>query len=191
MTRATRTPATRRNRFTFQKHVALDVTLMGHTLTMLNALRPIVLRLDDRAAVFMQKTFVPSAQSLAHSQLHLPELISKPVAPFHFTPDLLRNVRGKVTWVPHQHMWKLEVGKPKKPFEPDHDPSGHPYSVSPSLPQALYAAANAETYWRALRAWNELDGTTRMRIPLPKFADSPDSGDNVNTGSSTDSLVVE
>ena len=85
---------------TFSKHVSFDVTIEGHTMTALNSLRPVVIQLDDRATAFLHTAFAAKAPVILRNVLKVSTgSQATPVAPFHFTPDLLRNIRGKVVWL--------------------------------------------------------------------------------------------
>ena len=166
--------------FTCAKHVCYEVDVEGHTMTVFNSLRPIVMQLDDRTIAFLSTHFAPSVATLAHSQLKLPTVAPKPAAPFHFTPDQLRNIRGKIVWVPTGHLWKLEVKKPKKIL----DDSELCFPVAPSLSPADYMTAKVDAYVQAIRFWNDMDGSTRLRISVPtvggeEYWTEPSSGSSV------------
>ena len=151
-----------------KKQVCYDVGIEGHTMTVVNSLRPIVLQLDHRTIAFLSTHFATSAATLAHSQLKVPTAAPKAAAPFTFTPELLRNFRAKLVWIPTMHTWKLEVHKPKETV----DDSSLCFRVEPSLAPADYMAAKVDAYVKAIRAWNKLDGSTRTRIAVPMLGDA-------------------
>ena len=68
-------------------------------------------------------------------------------------------------------MWKLDVRKAKKATFSEH------FCVARDLPPVEYAAAKTDAYLRAIRVWNELDGSVRQRIPIPPFAVKAASAD--------------
>ena len=145
------------------KQPSFDIIVEGHTMTVLNSLRPVAIKLDDRATAFVHTAFAPSAAIVVRNVFKTPTPRETPPAPFHFTPDLLLNIRGKVTWLPHSHAWKLELKKLKNPVA-EGDVC---YRVELSETPAEYMTAKARAYLEAIRAWNELDGSNRNRIPIP------------------------
>ena len=153
-------------KITLGKKPTADICIEGHTLTMLNLLRPLAIQLDDRATAFVHTAFAPSAASIVRRVLKLPTPQEVPPAPFHFTPDLLRTITGKISWLPQSHAWKLELKKPKKPVE-EGDVT---YRVKLCEAPSEYMNAKTQAYLDAVAAWNELDGSSRNRIPIPLFA---------------------
>ena len=153
---------------TYSKQVCYEVDVEGHTMTVVNSLRPIVLQLDHRTIAFLNAHVVPSVATLAHSQpMCSPTVAPKPPAPFTFRPDQLRNIRSKVVWVPTAHMWKLEVAKPKTTLED----SKLFFRVPPSSTKADYMTAKIDAYIKAIRFWNAMDGSSRSRIRVPLLGD--------------------
>ena len=156
-------------RFTFNKSTELQIVLMGHTIIALNTLRTVVFRVDDAGVAFLQACFVPSAYSLARSLQQSgptpPPPGSQPTpAPFHFAQQSMPNLRGKVTWVPDMHSWRIEVHKAKSQESFD---GLCLFKVSPELPPGLYADAKFGAYVKAIATWNAQDKSPRYRIPMP------------------------
>jgi len=160
-------------RLTFRKVASVDITVMGHTLTMLNVLRPCILNVDDALCTFIQTHVASSVRALAPSQ-QMQNPIIQPLAPFHFVALEMPNVRGKVTWVPDQHAWRLDITKPKEKLQPGQDLTGQTLAVAPSLSPEKYTAAKRDAYTRAIHTWNAVDGSTRLRIWVgPSGAEVP------------------
>jgi len=154
-------------KFTFHSKFSFEVSVAECKLTMLNLLRPCVLRVDENTVTFLQTVVARSARSQALSQ---PDPIAPPVAPFHFEEQLMHNYRGKVAWTPSEHTWTLFIAKPKKQIVPACDLNNKTLRVEKSLPPKQYEAAKFHAYVRALQTWNALDGSNRLRIPIPVTA---------------------
>jgi len=156
-------------RAAFKHCPMLDMDLRGHTLTVLNSQRPRVVLLNKGAFKFLQDIVVdhfikfideaPSQPSLENA----PSVVARP-AQFHFPASAFPNKRGKVTWMPEQHTWKLCVTKSEGPVDPFKDHQQGSLRVDPSLPADEYIGKKAEAYARACAAWNILDKSTKDRI---------------------------
>ena len=105
---------TEKMRFTFPKHVDFQIEIMDHAITVLNTLRLVVLRLDDAGTAFLQNSFAPSVQSLAHSQqAHgIPTGPQPTRAPFPFLAGVYAERAGQGDMGPAST--HVEVGRPSE-----------------------------------------------------------------------------
>ena len=86
------------------------------------------------------------------------------LAQFHFSSSLTPNIRDKVHWNPTGHSWDILLRKnTASPSES--------YAVDPLLDKRSYDEAKAAAYLRAVQTWNELDGSSRFRIPIHAVKD--------------------
>ena len=153
----------------------VSLVFAGHTIVCLNHLGHgnirMALQMDDAACRFLRVWLVPTLVHFARkaeAALSTPVAVPSPaVGPddrpgFRMGVSSTPNLRGKVLWAPSDHKWKLLVKKPK-----GSDP-GLPAKVrvDSALTGTAYEDAKRAAYWRAVLAWNELDGSTRHRIPL-------------------------
>ena len=74
------------------------------------------------------------------------------------------NIREKILWNPTAHAWIVYIKHPKQPIPADK------YAADPNESVEEYEAQNNAAYWRAVEAWNTLDGTKRHPIPVSSFA---------------------
>ena len=153
----------------------VSLVFAGHTIFCLNHLGHgnirMVLQMDDAAGRFLSAWLVPT---LVHFACKARAALQKPVAVpstavgpedspgFHMGVSSTPNIRGKVLWVPSDHKWKLVV---KKPTGADPGLSAK-VRVDSALQGTAYEDAKRAAYWRAVLAWNQLDGSKRHRIPL-------------------------
>ena len=103
---------------------------------------------------------------------------------FVLPPETCRPITGKVTWHPSVSAWSIHIkdasGKRvQKRFRAEQTEapkvsaasflSGAPATLGPSV----IMEERAKAYWAAVEAWNELDKSTRERIPVqPEHAGS-------------------
>ena len=154
----------------------LGITIGEFSITCLNCARPCVVKVDEKTAAFLVSYLLPSVKSaLGPSRLQSTPPVTR--APFLFETSGTPNIRDKVAWSPQQHAWKLSLQKPTRVVPPNRDAVGESLCVDPRLDVQHYADEKAKVYARALRAWNELDGSTRFRIPVPNALWSATLGD--------------
>jgi hypothetical protein len=139
-------------------------------ISMLNTLRPIVVKVDESSVAFLSRTL----PNILKTQLGCETSSSAPAdgtaSPTVCGNRPTPNIREKVTWVPHQYAWRVELKKPRRRIEPYADLNGATLRVEKMLPKFQFAAAKFDAYSRAISTWNELDGSSRLRIPAPVFA---------------------
>ena len=153
----------------------VSLVFAGHTISCLNHLGHgnirMVLQMDGAAERFLSAWLVPT---LVHHACKAQTALQKPVAVlttaldpedspgFHMGVSSTPNIRGKVLWVPSGHKWNLVVKNPQGA-----DPGlAAKVRVDSALQGTAYDDAKRAAYWRAVLAWNELDGSKRHRIPL-------------------------
>ena len=130
-----------------------------------------VLKLDSAAERFLIEWLVPTVAQLARkaqsarlkpdAALTTAEDPEK-TAGFHLGTSSTPNIRGKVTWTPSGHKWSLTIKKPTGEVAGLAAKCG----VNPVLKGQEYEEDKRAAYWRAVTAWNELDGSCRFRIPV-------------------------
>ena len=167
--------ATRKGRAGKTREALVNVDFAGHDLLCLNHLGQghcrMVLKLDSAAERFLIEWLVPTVAQLARkaqsarlkpdAALTTAEDPEK-TAGFQLGTSSTPNIRGKVTWTPSGKKWSLTIK------EPTGEVAGLAAKccVNPALKGQEYEEEKRAAYWRAVTAWNELDGSRRVRIPV-------------------------
>ena len=144
----------------------VDVKIGGCTVSCLNNTVRAVLKVDDATVAFINSWVLPLIREVARSQAFSGSATeSRPssgsLADFHFQADPTPNIRGKVTWNPSTSSWKVSVKKPQGKLTDK-------FVVNFNLPSDAYEREKVAAYWRAVQAWNRVDGSTRFRIPITR-----------------------
>jgi len=151
----------------------VEPNIGGYKVVCLNYVAKMVLKLDEATLNFVTSWIVPLARQLAHSQValahsqvtrvHCEEALestacesSRKLAVFQFTANPTPNIKDKVLWYPNSHAWKIVL----------HDKNTLSFSVAPNLSAQKYAEEKVAAYWHAVDAWNRLDNSKRLRIPI-------------------------
>ena len=160
-------------KLTLRKVLNLPIKIGTCTVTMFNTERPLFLKFDSAAAHYLGTRAVLLIKHLAASG-PVDDLAAKVPddAPFQTSALELPNIRGKLTWCCSVHAWKLEILRPRRPWKQHVDISGETLFVNSTLTAQEYRAAKLDAYIRAVRTWNELDGSKRHRIPSPTCGSS-------------------
>ena len=177
-------------KLTFKNITALPVLVGGHEITVVNSMRPFIMRIDEAGFQFVA-TYVLDIVLKASDALGIPDANTKssksdvPIGPsFSFAPSQTPNLRGKVNWCPLDHSWKLtytrakiKLSQIKEEFSdgafcgnaPDSareidSSSGKAIRVSRDGGRGAVDARKNTAYRLAVLAWNKIDGSTRHRI---------------------------
>jgi len=143
----------------------------------LNNKRQVALKVDEATTAFIEGWMLPLIKSFVDN----PDEVDKPseftshpetasgnlagtVQGFSFSSCFTPNLRDKVVWCPEQHSWKVYV-KHATPgsFTPE---EMRDFVVDSEQPAETYDKDKIAAYWRAITAWNRVDGSKRHRIPL-------------------------
>ena len=145
------------------------MTLSGFTVIALNNARQPIVHGDAATLAFIPGFVLPlAAGTMAPSQRPLDdESKARLTLSLNATP----NMKDKVAWDPGHHGWKLSLEKPRVDVQPFTDPQGRPLRVDPELPADQYTEEKIAAYYRALKAWNQIDGSNRQRIAIPLLVD--------------------
>jgi hypothetical protein len=138
------------------------VEIGGHNVYCLNDARKMVMRADSATMKFIEEWMVPiivhQGRAIDESWAESPE-DGASIAGFQFVGNPTPNIRDKVAWHPASHRWNLHLKNPKSAAKPT-------FIVDGSLRTQEYEAKKIELYSEAISTWNELDGSTRHRIPV-------------------------
>ena len=154
----------------------LQVQIGGFSVECLNTNRRVVFKLDADTVGFINNWICPLIKELCRSNLERadsPKDASTPAADegasnldvFKFTACATPNIREKVIWDPLTNEWKILVKKPK-------GSAPMPRFVDPALAAEDYEKQKVVEYWKAVQAWNDSDGSPRLRIPVPRLQNS-------------------
>ena len=150
---------------------SMAVNIGAFRVMCLNDAKKIVLRLDEETIKFIKEWMVPLLRETARSQDELDRgsvraSVEAPakLATFHFSAPTTPNIRDKVLWNPTTHSWQILLRKNKAV------PSDT-FTVDPCLDKQSYDEQKGAAYCRAIETWNELDGTSRFRIPTRSLSD--------------------
>ena len=141
----------------------VEVTMGGFKVTCLNSNRKMALKLDEVTVRFISGWIVPlikvCASRKAPSQDDLGSVpVTNESQDFHLNVCPTPNIRDKVWWNPTAHEWKVFLKRSKgKPSED--------FAVDPDQSADTYEKQKIDAYWRAVETWNQLDSSTRLRIP--------------------------
>ena len=177
----------RHSRLRFTTTPEVTVKIGDASITMLNTVRPIVVKVDEFSVAFLSRTL----PRLLNTQLGCETSSSAPADGTASHPTCgnrpTPNIREKVTWVPQQYAWRVELKKPRRRIAAYVDSNGATLRVEKMLPKIQFAAAKLDAYSRAISTWNDLDGSSRLRIPAPNVVSVSDcdSLGAVSTASST------
>ena len=144
----------------------LELNIGGYSVTCLNWISKIVFKIDDNLANFIVGYIVPGVDDLVRKGVDQVRVSPDTSADgsqetergFSFAKHSCPNIRDKVVWSPRCHRWGLQLVLPKGDVKEDD------FTVDHKLPGAEYEAAKLAAYYRAIAAWNELDGSKRYRI---------------------------
>ena len=177
-------------KLTFKNIIALPVLVGGHEITVVNSMKPFIVRIDEAGFQFVA-TYVLDIVLKASDALGIPDANTQssksdvPIGPsFSFAPSQTPNLRGKVNWCPLDHSWKLtytrakiKLSQIKEEFSdgafcgnaPDSareidSSSGKAIRVSRDGGRGAVDARKNTAYHLAVLAWNKIDGSTRHRI---------------------------
>jgi hypothetical protein len=142
----------------FRDVAALSITLGGHNITSANCMRPMFLKVNTEGIAVVHTFLVALIRDLkATSAPCLPAVERTNL--FQFCNSGTPNVRGKVVWDPMKGAWKVLAKKSKSPFEPLLP------AIDIKLPQQEFDALKLTSYRAAVKMWNDLDNSSRHRIP--------------------------
>jgi len=154
----------------------IKIQIAETSITCVNTMQRILLKLDTATESFISAVMAPAIKNVANSLATLKE-VRPPIVPsdsqessqtyqlgFNCTP----NLRDKVTWRVSMHSWHVLVKKPKAKVR-------EYYAVDSALSPEDYNAQKISMYWEAVKHWNEIDGTKRIRITVPAEPRTPSS----------------
>ena len=160
-------------RLPLRSQATLKAQIGGFNVTVLNLIRPKVLKVDADALIFITEYIVKRVVHLLSVAQAGTEAASSsaqpvPLAKFHFPDSPTPNVRDKVVWDPTKHAWRIIVKSEHshKVSDQHKDEQGRTLSVDFSLKREDYFEARIEAYDRAIRAWNALDKSKKDRIQV-------------------------
>ena len=144
---------------------SIDITIGDFTVTCLNSKKRMALKLDEKTVNFITKFVVPfmkgcGAKSAKSGESAPPPRLADQSQGYQLAASITPNLRDKVYWNPKAHEWKLTIKNPK-------GQTGEQFVVNAAQPPADYEKEKTVKYWRAVKAWNLLDGSKRHRIPVP------------------------
>ena len=152
------------------RSVVVEITLGDYTVTVLNSRRKMTLKIDETAVKFVTGFVLPLIRMCATRKAPS-QGISAPSAAssqddlglFRLPEDPTPNVRDKVVWSPMSHKWNVLLRKPT-------DKLAEHFSADSTQDAQTYEMQKVEAYWRAVEAWNRLDSSSRLRIPMTRIA---------------------
>ena len=150
------------------KRAIMEISIGGHTVICLNHATRMSLKVDDKTAAFITSWMlpvmrrvsalpcdVPGVKPTALSQAPSPD--SKPTFTLSSSPT--PNFKDKVLWNPPKNRWELLLKKPKGVCSEE-------FSVDPELATPAFVKQKLTVYRQAIKQWNLLDGSGRLRIPV-------------------------
>ena len=157
---------------TYRGICSLEISIGGYSLACLNYLPKLVVKLDEKTPVFIRSWLLPLVQKLARSQgqeQEVPKETAQSVsvsslASFQFTFDATPSIRGKIAWVPNEHAWRIFPKKAK--FQTDTK-----FKVDPELADEEYEKEKRVKYSQAVKVWNQVDGSKRLKITLTQVSE--------------------
>ena len=155
----------------------VEAEVAGWHLTLLNYGKQFVMKLDESAIRFTTTHIVAIVRQLAVKSSPDPvdtSVVSRESQCAAYTfDDTTPNIRDKVTWDPIAELWRISVFDGKKHASRSTDENGKSLSILGDYCQDAWAVAKAETYGRAISAWNILDRSRRYRIVEPRSVALP------------------
>ena len=132
---------------------------------MLEQQEKMALKLDEKTVNFITKFVVPfmkgcGAKSAKSGESAPPPRLADQSQGYQLAASITPNIRDKVYWNPKAHEWKLSIRNQA-------GQTGERFVVHPAQPPAEYEKQKVVKYWRAVKTWNDLDGSKRHRIPVP------------------------
>ena len=147
------------------RSAALSVTIGKHSLTCVNALIKIALRLDRGTIDFLTDHMVALVNRLSEDVKNGVSSIPRSVgtnASFHIRMSDTPNIRDRVTWSVQKSSWVCvwKLGK-----ENGKERTTKMFPVDISLTPEKFKEEQVRQYECAKDWWNNNDGSTRHRIP--------------------------
>jgi hypothetical protein len=151
----------------------LEINLGGFMITSINTNRRYTLQLDEATINFIQGWVMPLVRKCAANKSCAAnkasseeQLESAPsTGPFQLPECMTPNIRGKVCWNPTANKWKVMI---KYATDATGNPSAD-IAVPTDLDAVAFEQQKVAAYWRAVNSWNDLDDSTRHRIPITRF----------------------
>ena len=147
---------------------AVVLVIGGYSVFCINHRKQMLIAVDDDSVEFIRHWLLPLAQQSARCigttapvQPVEPACATK-LGGFQFSANPTPNIRGKITWNPAKHAWKLLAQKPNPKMLPLRI-----FAINPELPATEYLAAKSLEYRLAIEAWNTCDRSSRHRIKPP------------------------
>ena len=140
----------------------ISVDIGGNKVQCLNEARRMVMRADGATMKCIVEWMVPIIVYEAHlvdEQCAESPGDGVPPTGFQFVGNPTPNLREKVCWNPSHHTWEVILKNALGRVRQD-------LRVDSALFRDEYEAKKLELYSAAILAWNELDGSTRHRIPV-------------------------
>ena len=167
---------------TFREHnvPTLECEVNGYKkLTLSNQGRVMIVALNEHGRKFIAEA-IPEMISLisnASAKGGATKSSAEPGAGFSFDAST-PNVHNRVVWQPECDEWKVTYKTSEKKFKQQSVcKHGESLTVPPGLPMTEFMERKASLYKKALVAWNDLDKSTRQRIPIEE---SPPIDDDAN-----------
>ena len=144
----------------------LKITVLEHTLVVVNSLRPIALRCDDDTISFLKAVAVPLITKARSQSDTVP--VTEPPAPFNFSDKAPFTFPGRVVWMPTTNSYELKLsGKGATQLDKRSTTTaleGKPLQVPPGLRGSEFQDARKRICHLACLAWNQRDRSTRPRF---------------------------
>ena len=162
----------RKPRSWFKSRQVITIKIGDHKLTVMNCLRPKVLKLDNDTATFIAEFVSKQLTNSCDQEAPSQPAMRVPKSDLHVDESLTPNKRNKVVWDSLIHSWTLHVAKPtnNEHWGKHKDHNGMSLSISSidnEREPETYQKAKVQAYLRAIEAWNLLDGSKRHRIAMP------------------------
>ena len=144
----------------------LKITVLEHTLVVVNSLRPIALRCDDDTISFLKAVAVPLITKARSQSDTVP--VTEPPAPFNFSDKAPFTFPGRVVWMPTTNSYELKLsGKGATQLDKSStttDLEGKPLQVPPGLRGSEFQDARKRICHLACLAWDQRDKSKRQRF---------------------------
>ena len=168
---------------------AVTAVVGAHSVFILNNQKIIALAVDEDTTTFINSWLVPLAKEAIRlcaakfpavkrsrngkKTAELP-LVQQSSCVITFSSNPCPDIKGKVTWVTNPGQWKIEVDQPRSSnnipiqwnlkLHPAKSRGICTFAVDQSLTGAAYDSAKLKQYYKAIQAWNKIDGGNRNRI---------------------------